>query len=454
MSFTNTLVEKVKNFYSPAHLTSVARETGFIKRSSKVTASMFLEMLLFKVFDNKTVSLNDHSVHLSMKHEVNVRKQSIDERFNEQCVEFIQTLLEQQIATQTAKNINVGCLKNFTSVKIKDSTRFQIPDNLKKEYPGSGGGASEAGVHIQFEFDLLSGKVSDLHVTDAVQQDSTDASETIEMIEAGSLILRDLGYFSSHVLEEIKHKKAYYISRSRHKMKIYIMKEGSYEELCLKKVHEKMKSNALLYQELNVFIGEKKKMPVRLIIETMPEQEVNKRLAKAAKEARKKGRVLSDRYKTEAVLNLFITNIPEQWVPTEQIRSLYRLRWQIELRFKTWKSFCNLDAFKKVKLHRFKIYLYASLLSILIKWEITTGLVSVVWQTKGKLLSIIKCYKALTQSAAELKEALLDPIKKLGKYLQKLYHTSIDQLMLEKRKEHLSQEEILLLKLEIKDNKC
>ena len=122
---------------------------------------------MFKVFDNGTVSLNDHSVNIAMTHNVQIRKQSIDERFSDRSVEFVRTLLEQHMSTQITKSIEVECLKNFTSVKIKDSTRFQIPDNLKEKYPGSGGAASAAGTHIQFEFDILSGKVNDVYVTDA-----------------------------------------------------------------------------------------------------------------------------------------------------------------------------------------------------------------------------------------------------------------------------------------------
>lgn len=416
---------------------------------------MFLEMLLFKVFDNGTVSLNDHSVHVAMTHEVQMRKQSIDDRFNVSSVEFVRTLLQQHLGTQIDKSIDVKCLKNFTSVKIKDSTRFQIPDNLKEQYPGSGGAASKAGVHVQFEFDLLSGKVNDLYVTDALQQDQTDGKETIEMLEKGSLIVRDLGYFSIVVLEQIAQQEAYYISRIGHKVKIYVLKAKGYKELCLKEVHTKMKSNGISQQEIDVYIGEKKKMPVRLIIEMMPQQEVDKRLAKAGKEARKKGRVLSEQYKTAAALNLFITNVPTQWIPTDQVRSLYRLRWQIELRFKTWKSFCKVHTCKKMKLRRFETYLYACLLFILINWEISVGLLSIVWKSRGKLISIVKCYKAIIQSAAMLKEALFEMVEdKLTNYLQLLYQTSFKELLLEKRKGHLSQQEILLLKFEIETAIC
>lgn len=382
-----------------------------------------------------------------MEHNIQMRKQSVDDRFTDKSVEFVRTLLEQHLGSQINKHIEVESLKNFTSVKMKDSTRFQISDYFKKAYPGNGGLASEAGIHVQFEFDLLSGKVSDLHVTDSHHQDTTDAKQTVEMIERGSLILRDLGYFSSKTLQDIAFKEAYYITRLDHKVNIYTLKNnGVYKELDRKKIHAYLKRKGLLSKELEVYIGEDK-VPVRLIAEMMPEQELNKRLAKAHKGARRRGSQLSDRYIAAASLNVFVTNVPQKWVATKEIRTLYRLRWQIELRFKTWKSFSRLHANKKMKLHRFETYLYATLLFILINWEITTGLLSFVWDQRRKLISIIKCYKAIVQSVSKLNKALFDA-DQLQPYLEILYRLSFRELLLEKRKGHLSQEEILLYNLE------
>lgn len=411
-------------------------------------------MLLFNVLDNGEISLNDHSVLLGINHQLQIRKQSIDERFNEKSVEFVRTLLEQQIGNQINNNIKVECLKNFSSVMIKDSTRFQVPAHFKEAYPGYGGGASEAAAHVQFEYDVLGGKAVDLHITDALHADNTDAIETTEMIQEGSLILRDLGYFSSEILQKIEEGNAYYISRMKSNMTICEKnKNGCYQEVCLKKIYTKMKRYAIPYKELDAFIGEKK-IPVRLVVELMPKQEVNKRLAKAGKVARKRGKTVTEQYKTRAALNIFVTNVPKEWLPTDQIRTLYRLRWQIEIRFKTWKSLCRIHACKKMKLHRFITYLYASLLFILISWEISVTLQSIIWKHKSKLISIIKCFKAIIQTASYLKEALFDAGEKLESYLNNLYKTGTEQLLLEKRKNHLSQEEILLLKFEIKECIC
>lgn len=429
--------------FSRSHLKAVAREVHFIERESKMKAYIFLDMLISQVFDKSQISLNDHSVELRMRHGIEITKQGIDDNFIAESTEFIRTLVEQQLQGQLYKIVPLESLKHFTSVKIKDSTRFQIPENLRKQYPGYGGGASEAGVHVQFEFDLLSGKIADLHVSDALTQDSTDALETIEMIQPGSLLLRDQGYFNLDIFKQIDQRGAYFISRLRPKVLIYENKEGRYEPIDIKKIRRQMKQHKVAYQELNVYIGEEKKLPVRLIIELLPEQMVNRRLAKANAEAKKKKRQLSEEYKAHAHLNLFISNVDPQWLTTPQIHSIYRLRWQIELRFKIWKSYFHIHANKKMKLHRFETYLYATLLFILINWEIAINLSILIREQTGQMLSIMKCYKALVLTFDILKDALFNTVEKLKLYLEQIYKMGCKQLLLEKRKCHLSVEEIL-----------
>ena len=445
VNFVSQLSKKLETLYSETQLDELAREVGFVQRKSKLTAQMYLDLLLFNVFDNGKISLNDHSVELFSGHGVQVRKQSIHERFNEESVAFLRTLLEYQLNTQISQTCKVALLEIFTSVMIKDSTRFQVPSHFKKFYPGSGGSASQAGIHLQLEFDLRTGRVNDLYLTDALHQDNTDALDTIDQIEEGSLLLRDLGYFSTEVLERIDKAKAFYISRLNPQVKIYKLKKERYVQLNLQKIHQQIKRSGLLYKELDVYIGAERKVPVRLIVEPMPEPEVEKRLAKAKKNACKRGRKLSTTYKTYAALNLFVTNVPKTWLPSDQVRTLYRLRWQIELRFKTWKSFCRIHINKKMNVHRFRTYLYACLLFIFIGWEITNNLISIVWHHSRKLLSIIKCFKAIVALHSKLKEALFDP-GKIGAYLEILYGLSMKELLAEKRKKHLSQSEIFHLK--------
>jgi hypothetical protein len=359
----------------------------------------------------------------------------LSERFNEPATLFIKSLLDRQLSDQITADIQHANIRqelaHFTSVKIKDSTRFQLPASLKEHYPGSSGGASGAGVHIQYEFDMLGGKPNVLSITDALRQDNVDAQETIEDIESGSLFIRDLGYYSSLVLQEAQKRGAYYITRPWHKMMCY--HADTETEISLDEVYKKLKKKKLSHIEIPILLGEKR-IPNRLIVELLPESQVDKRVSKAAREARKKGRQLSKEYKSRARLNLFITNVPAEWIATEKIRTIYRLRWQIEIRFKAWKSFFHIQEIKKMHRHRFECYLYSTLLLLMINIEIGTRFLAIILKHARRLLSILKFYKTSSLMSRELRAALLAGGERLLRYLAVLYEISYNKLLTEKRK--------------------
>jgi hypothetical protein len=95
-------------------------------------------------------------------------------------------------------------LKSFPEVRIKDSTCFQLPEEMADKYPGSGGASSKAAVRIQFEYDIKTGKVIDLSLHPFNTQDSVNAESSLDDIAPNVLLLRDLGYISTFVLKRNK----------------------------------------------------------------------------------------------------------------------------------------------------------------------------------------------------------------------------------------------------------
>jgi len=404
---------------------------------------MFLELLFFRNQDDSKTSLNDHASAISLRYKQSVRKQSLHDRFSDKAVAFMKSLVGEQLKKQITTDL-VDTLPYFKTIKIKDSTRFQLPAHLKEHYPGSGGAASGAGVHIQFEFDFLKGEVSDLRVSDAKRQDSTDASETLQMINKGDLIIRDLGYFDQKILNAIDLRQAFYISRVQPKLTLY---NCNSEKIDVRQLAQQMKGKGISQMEMLITTNEIKK-PVRLFVELLPDEIISRRMAKVRKEAVKKGRNVSKDYQAYATLNLFITNAPSKALSMSQARNLYRLRWQIELRFKAWKSFCQLHKVKKMNRYRFECYLYAKLLYLLVHWQIACNFMSICWQGTARLISINKFYKISTDHVLLLRESILGGTSALINHLENLYSISKTHLLLERRKNKLGAEEILLLFIE------
>jgi hypothetical protein len=195
--------------------------------------------------------------------------------------------------------------------------------------------------------------------------------------------------------------------------------------------------------ELNVLLGNNAKLPARLLVEMIPPASYQRRLAKIKETARRKGYQYNEEYLAQQQLNIFITNIPSKLVAAKELRTIYQLRWQIELRFKAWKSFYHLAAIKKMKRHRYECYLFSTLLLLMINWEIAINFFSIIWNHSGNALSILKFHKTTSIHLNELRTAIIKGKEKLRELLSLLYEISFKKLLTEKKKGHRGLQEIL-----------
>jgi IS4 transposase len=93
----------------------------------------------------------------------------------------------------------------------------------------------------------------------------------------------------------------------------------------------------------DVYIGRDQKLPARVILYRLTETGVQKRRKDQDYKEKKKGVKYSEKSKRLTGINVYITNIDWEIVPEECVHDLYSLRWQIEIVFKTWKSFFQMD---------------------------------------------------------------------------------------------------------------
>jgi hypothetical protein len=335
-----------------------------------------------------------------------IGKQSLNERFNEKCVCYIKAVLSEVIEEQFEHLYSKALLPGFKRIRIKDSTKFMAPPGLETNYKSCGGGEhsrSRAGVSIQYEYDIKSGAIIDLNITSGNRNDRTDATETADRMENGDLIIRDLGYFSTPVLENCMERDAFFLSRLDSTANVY---DTSGQLISFKHIYRKMQKQGRVDNEMFVYIGKKTKLPVRLILQLVPEEVYSERIRKKSAKSKGQGRgVLREETKIRSRFNLFITNADETLLPVRQIFPIYKLRWQIELQFKVWKSVFKIDHLQKMKEHRYITLLYVKLLLIIINLQITYSLqrgFSEHRTGKIRILSLNKSLKTLRTLSDEI----------------------------------------------------
>jgi hypothetical protein len=184
----------------------------------------------------------------------------------------------------------------------------------------------------------------------------------------------------------------------------------------------------------------------------MPEKEVARRIRKAEQNNKKKCRKpLSKEYKARASLNLFATNAAPELIPMEKAWSFYRLRWQIELIFKVWKSICNLEKVKKVKKHRLECYIYSKLILIILCWQVLWSTARTLFLNEKKALSFYKAAKTLlSRKMNELRDMFMARKASNGSFMKDFYDLSRSNHILERRRKEPTSLELLLDCLNIK----
>lgn len=435
----------MEDVFTSEELESTARETGFYRRESKVKPSVFFDLLMYDMSSGESKSLSQLSIEARSEHDIGVTKQGIDKKFNEHTLSFLKKLIETQLSVELDLHLDAGWLSSFNRVPIKDGTRFHLPEEYKDYLPGSGGSGSKAGACIQFEFDLKSGQIEVMDLTASNKPDVKDALEFLDNVKKGDLIIRDLGYYAFKSFINIIKKEAFFISRLGAKTNVFEMRSGNYKKLDFKAVYHQMKrcKQSRIYK--NIFIGSEEKIPVRLAIELMPDHIYEERMRKIKKLHTKKGYQTSEEYKFLARFNLFITNVTEEVLPDKVISSLYRMRWQIELIFKIWKSVFGIHHVRKMKYQRWLCLLHFKLLMMIINWNIIMAQRNYHYRWKGKLLSLNKCFKTLFDNIYRLRETLRLGQKGIAKFIKWVNRILNENHWLERKKNKLGLENIFYI---------
>jgi hypothetical protein len=324
----------------------------------------------------------------------------------------------------------------FKRILLDDSTVFELPEEFCKKYRGSGGGASNAAIKVQYCFDLLSGTLLNLINRQGVEPDQTLA---LPDIKKDDLLIEDLGFFRMRRFLEIIRLSAYFLSRLKFGTAVFLKKDGEYAVFDLLKEERKMKPGEL--RQYQVVIGKKDKVEVRMILEKVDPKISEQKRRKLKSDKQNKRKILSLNRLQFCNLNAYITNASEDDLPMEDVRKYYSLRWQIEIMFKAWKSVYRIDQVKAMKIERFECMHYGLLMLIIL----TTHIWVVFKKTFRKLyeieLSELKFFKCVKEILPLISDAVKK--KKLIKTLDLLWEMAKNTCQKNRKNSRMSPYQIL-----------
>lgn len=344
---------------------SLARSSGFTRRSRRLSADCFCQALVFGWLARPDASL-EHLARTGALGGVAVSAQAWHQRFGAGAAALLRGVLEAAVALAvTGHPVPLPLLARFAAVVLVDSTTVALPAALAARWPGCGGGHcatdGAAALKVSVAYDLVSGRLWGLRLASGRTHDRAAAPALA--LPPGSLLLRDRGYFALAALRQSAAAGVHFLTRPQSNTLVFC--DGLPSTLGALLTRSRLRADGPPLDR-QLILGAHDRLPLRLLAWRVPPAVCRARRAALRKAARKKGQALSDHALVLAAYQMLVTDLPGEQLSAAEAQVLYRARWQIELLFKLWKSHGGLATSRSTRPERLECELYAKLLALLI----------------------------------------------------------------------------------------
>lgn len=345
----------VGTFVAPAHLESLARECGLITRKNRKFSAQGLLLTLLKAISTGNASFSQMAASLGEIQTHNLSRQALHQRMNPKVIEFLQAVLRHVALASLMGNQTEGN-HPFQIILLEDATQLRMhPKNHGSFRAVANNSGMTSGAKIDVIMDLMTGELLRQKDTQGHVQDRSLGPELLPMVQAGDLVLRDMGYFDVKGFAQIESKSAYWLSRLHGQANVFLLDETPLEELL-----STAKINRL---EIDVTLTKQKHRARLIAVRSSPEVASRRRQQRKDKR-RRNGTQARKRSLQREDWDILVTNIPADQCGVDELMRLYRQRWEIEIHFRAWKQ--SLKMKKALNRITSRIHLHALLLTAMI----------------------------------------------------------------------------------------
>jgi IS4 transposase len=342
----------IKKLFSNTCIETIAKECKFLKRLRSINPhNLFISII-------STLSKGDcdsiagiHRQFNGMSEHDKVAYRAFHYQLKkDEFIDFMKYLFKHLVQNLVTKNIKCSKLNCFKDILLQDGSTLQVHKNLRDIFP-SRANKDSAAIECHMTMYLLDNSPKAMTITADTAPERTYLPDTSNMKD--KLLLADAGYMSFSYFEKLSMAGGYYIVRGTKSLNPKILEvyngKGKKSSKLIGKSLSKLnnKTSKTKYLDLKCQVN-RGKYTFRAIRCWFPEE---------------------NRFCT------WLANLPASTFSAEDITSIYRCRWQVELLFKELKQETN---WRKFATHNRAIVeglVWASLLSLIIRRQIATQLV-------------------------------------------------------------------------------
>lgn len=357
-----------------------------LKTGQKLTTLSLVTILTF-FFQGNTNGFSIENIRMAFVTYLNIKlaKSTLWERLASRPLSDALMALVQELIT----NIMVKSLRGkkiLKKLKIKkmviiDSSSISLWDCVAKNFPGTW---TTAGIKLHACFDVMTGKMEWYETSPSSESDHKHFP-TIKSFITGTLFLFDLGYWDYHLLFSIDNAKSYFLSRVKNNAMIII-----------KKVVTGLSVNHT-NRELFSICFKKNRGSIIEFIGSITHKKIEKSF-----------RVFGFWNPVNKSYHWYISNLKAK---AKLIYCLYKIRWQIELLFKTGKSRLNLKKIPSGNKHIINNLMLANICAYLISVTVLDISIPELKEEQSLAVSFQRIGKIVKTLANDFINAILRPKK-------------------------------------------
>src|SRR5438270_9592656 len=384
--------------------TALERASVFVERSTaQLDGAIFSQTTVLTWMQTPDASYSQLR-HTAASLGVHVSNQAIEQRFGQASVRLVHALLQETIGQVISSEASAPeVLARFNGVYLQDGTVISLPSSLAEQWPG---GSQEAALRVQGQLELGSGRLSGLWLQ-AGREAERSGPAISTPLPTGSLFNADMGYFTLGEMRQRGKQGQYWLTQAKATLTLIDQRGQCWDLLSF------LRAQPGEQVDVELFVGKRERLPVRLIAKRVSAQEAQrrrqqaterithppkgcqaplpgKRKPKEQRQGKRKGKKVSAARLRLADWTILVTNVPQAQLSVPEALVLLRCRWQIELLWKLWKQHGKLDTWRSYKPERIVTEIYAKLL----------GLVFTHW------FALIGCWQAPDRSLVKAKQAV------------------------------------------------
>ncbi len=370
-----------------------AQTSGFIIRKRVLDGPSFVQGLVLGWLDNPHATLEELTLAVADAG-ATLSPQGLEQRFTNTAAECLRQVLAEAVKRVIGTNSSATTLlQRFQGVYLLDSTTIPLPAALADLWRGCGGNTPQAGraaLKVQVRWEVRSGTLEGVSWSDGCAADAT-AELARASLPVGSLRIADLGYFDLGVLAQYSTDGVFWLTRIAPATRVTANGRSW-------KLSDYLQQVGTDQVDQPVQLGVKEQLSCRLVAVRVPESVAAHRRKQVRRKAHKSGHRLSAERLALCAWTVVATNIAVTTATRAEVLILLRVRWQLELLFKSWKSsgMC-LDESSSAKTWRVLCEVYAKLLGAVVsQW------VAAVSGVGGLCVSVIRSGRAAQRYVCRL----------------------------------------------------